>query len=144
MSDGRRAFLTLQHASPPKRVRREVLTYFRAQHIIPYDARELIEELPYQLRLKLMYHIYSSIVYRVLFLRHSAGKDLQDIPFITSLCTRFTEQVTNVKLLCQINTNCFFLMFFRLTVIPGPPLFPLTVQLLDPFRCRVEFIKDIQ
>ena len=33
---------------------------------------------------------------------------------------------------------------FRLTVIPGPRLFPLTVQLLDPFPCRVEFIKDIQ
>ena len=32
----------------------------------------------------------------------------------------------------------------RLTVIPGPPLFSLTVQLLDPFPCRVEFIKDIQ
>ena len=33
---------------------------------------------------------------------------------------------------------------FRLTVIPGPPLFPLTVQLLDLFPCRVESIKEIQ
>ena len=33
---------------------------------------------------------------------------------------------------------------FRFTVIPGPPLFFLTVQLLDLFPCRVEFIKDIQ
>ena len=38
----------------------------------------------------------------------------------------------------------FFRFFFHLTVIPGPPLFPLTVQLLDPFPCSVEFIKDIQ
>ena len=30
-------------------------------------------------------------------------------------------------------------------IIPGPPLFSLTtVQLLDPFPCRVEFIKEIQ
>ena len=29
-----------------------------------------------------------------------------------------------------------------MTVIPGPPNFSLTVQLLDPFPCRVEFIKD--
>ena len=32
----------------------------------------------------------------------------------------------------------------RLIVIPGPPLFFLTVPLLDPFPCRVEFIKYIQ
>ena len=32
----------------------------------------------------------------------------------------------------------------RLTVIPGPPLFSLTLQLLDPFPCSVEFIKEIQ
>ena len=38
----------------------------------------------------------------------------------------------------------FFCLFFRLTVIPGPPLFSLTVQLLGPFPCRVEFIKDIE
>ena len=30
--------------------------------------------------------------------------------------------------------------FLRLTVIPGPPLFSLTVRLLDPFACHVEFI----
>ena len=33
---------------------------------------------------------------------------------------------------------------FGSTVIPGPPLFSLTVQLLASFPCRVEFIKDIQ
>ena len=37
-----------------------------------------------------------------------------------------------------------FISFLRLTVIPGPPLFSLTVQQLDPFPCRVEFIKDVQ
>ena len=37
-----------------------------------------------------------------------------------------------------------FYFLFRLTVTPGPPLFSLTVQLLDPFPYRVEFIKEIQ
>ena len=41
--------------------------------------------------------------------------------------------------------NIFLVFFlFRLTVIPGPPLYSLAVQLLDLFPCRVEFIKDIQ
>ena len=43
-----------------------------------------------------------------------------------------------------IQPQCFFLFSFRLTVIPGPHLFSLAVQLLDPFPCLVEFIKDIQ
>ena len=38
----------------------------------------------------------------------------------------------------------FFDFLIRWTAIPGPTLFSLTVQLLDPFPCRVEFIKDIQ
>ena len=38
----------------------------------------------------------------------------------------------------------FFLFPFRLTVIPGPPLFSLTVQLPDPFPRRVESIEDTQ
>ena len=40
--------------------------------------------------------------------------------------------------------DLFHFFFFRLTVIPGPPLFSLTVQLLDPFPWRVECIKDVQ
>ena len=39
--------------------------------------------------------------------------------------------------LCNVWFSVFIL---RLTVIPGPPLFSLTVQLLDPFPCCVEFI----
>ena len=37
--------------------------------------------------------------------------------------------------------HCVFSLCF--TVIPGPPLSSLTVQLLDPFPCRVEFIKEL-
>ena len=37
--------------------------------------------------------------------------------------------------------NVFF-KFSRLTVIPGPPLFSLTVQLLEPFPRRVESITE--
>ena len=57
------------------------------------------------------------------------------------------EQMANdldASLLLQATSRAlinFFFFFFRLTVIPGPPLFPLTVQLLDPFPCRVEFIQ---
>ena len=35
----------------------------------------------------------------------------------------------------------FFIFFIRLIVILGPPLLSLTVQLLDPFPCRVEFVR---
>ena len=45
---------------------------------------------------------------------------------------------------CYEEEDAFFTCFFSLTVIPGPPLFSLTVQLLDPFPCCVKFIKDIQ
>ena len=48
----------------------------------------------------------------------------------------FLQVDTLMSLLC--------LLSFCLTVSPGPPLFSLTVQLLDPFPCRVEFVKDMQ
>jgi len=37
------------------------------------------------------------------------------------------------KLVALIIAFLFYFFLFRLTVIPGPPLVPLTVQLLDPF-----------
>ena len=46
--------------------------------------------------------------------------------------------------LLAIYRDIIYTFFLRLTVIPGSPLFALTVQLLDPFPCRVEFMKDIQ
>ena len=56
--------------------------------------------------------------------------------------------ITHPSLIAHLNpsriTHPTFFRVHRLTVIPGPPLFSLTVQLLDPFPRRVEFIKDTQ
>ena len=38
----------------------------------------------------------------------------------------------------------FFFFSFGSTFIAGAPLFSMTVQLLDPFLCRVECTKDMQ
>lgn len=73
-------------------MRREVLSYFRGQPVVPYDGMTLLDELPFQLRMKLLYHLYSSVVYLVPFLKHSAGHNKHDIPFVIAFCSRLREQ----------------------------------------------------
>ena len=53
-------------------------------------------------------------------------------------------QVSYSSSKCGVFFVSSFFLFFSLTAKPGPPLSSLTVQLLDPFPCRVEFIKEIQ
>jgi len=83
----------INQIAPPKAMRREVLSYFRGQPVVPYDGMTLLDELPFQLRMKLLYHLYSSVVYLVPFLKHSAGHNKHDIPFVIAFCSRLREQV---------------------------------------------------
>ena len=68
----------------------------------------------------------------------------EDHPVLRSIATKVQEWLPRKGDILDVDGLPFFKCFFHLTVIPGPPLFSLTVQLLDPFPCRVEFIKDVQ
>ena len=73
--------------------------------------------------------------------------DFRRVYTIKSGCKpcRYVEPcITAPALMSDVWRSGVLLYFFRLTVIPGPPLFYLTIQLLDPLPCRVEFIKDTQ
>jgi len=85
-----------QRHAPPITTRREVCDFFYSQTALPINNAELLEELPYNLRLKLMFHLYSTIVVLVPFLRESGENGGQDIPFSLAFCARLREQVRHL------------------------------------------------
>ena len=74
----------------PQEYYKEMLAFFRKQKVAGYDRRALLNDLPYRLRKKILYHTYSDVIAKTpLFdVDDDSGDGSDNHVFVTELCSR--------------------------------------------------------
>ena len=70
----------------PQEYYKEVLGFFRKQHVVGYDRRALLNDMPYWLRKKIMYYTYKAVIEKTPLFDVDDGVDAH--VFVTELCSR--------------------------------------------------------
>lgn len=78
----------IRDARLPQKYLKDALAFFRKQDVKGYNQQELLEEMPYHLRRKILYHTYSHIIHKVPLFDVDGDGSLDDHVFVTELCTR--------------------------------------------------------
>ena len=87
----------------PREFLKDVLGFFRKQSTHPYDQQQILMELPYNLRRKLLMHQYGHIIYKVPLFDVDGDGSLDDHVFVTELCMRMTlVSFMNEQMIYQI------------------------------------------
>ena len=72
----------------PREFLKDVLGFFRKQSMQAYDQQQILMELPYNLRRKLLMHQYGHIIHKVPLFDVDGDGSLDDHVFVTELCMR--------------------------------------------------------
>ena len=82
----------------PQEYYKEILGFFRKQHVTGYDRRALLNDMPYHLRKKILYHAYADVIRKTPLFDVDGGSGKQsdgdenaspdDHVFVTELCSR--------------------------------------------------------
>ena len=70
----------------PQEYYKEVLGFFRKQHVVGYDRRALLNDMPYWLRKKIMFYTYKAVIEKTPLFDVDDGVDAH--VFVTELCSR--------------------------------------------------------
>ena len=87
----------------PREFLKDVLGFFRKQSTQAYDQQQILMELPYNLRRKLLMHQYGHIIHKVPLFDVDGDGSLDDHVFVTELCMR-------MKLVSFMNEQMIFQM----------------------------------
>jgi hyperpolarization activated cyclic nucleotide-gated potassium channel 2 len=70
----------------PQEYYKEVLGFFRKQHVVGYDRRALLNDMPYWLRKKIMFYTYKAVIEKTPLFDVDDSVDAH--VFVTELCSR--------------------------------------------------------
>ncbi|KIZ07885.1 Potassium channel AKT1 [Monoraphidium neglectum] len=74
----------LKDVDLPRPLSKKVLDFFRKQQVKPYDRQQVLATLPFELRSKILRHLYAGIIGRVPLLQAM----MHDEMFLTDVCVR--------------------------------------------------------